>query len=267
MSELAHPAIAQIHDFDADENGHHFLVLEWIEGCDLQELVDAFVREGQPTPWSVMGSIAIDVLEALAAAHERRDATGRAAPIFHRDVTPHNVRLGALGYVKLTDFGIARAADRATITRPDAIKGKLSYVAPEMLRAAPASAQTDLFAVGVVLWESITGRRLFEAPSDMEVMFKVHEAKAEDLCAVRPDVPPALGAAVHRALARDPAARPESARAMAHELALALRTSAEPVEERRIAQLVSFAKGRTTVPAMPRIAAMPTTEIELEDAD
>lgn len=264
VSELQHPGIAQIHDFGADAAGHHFLVLEWIEGVDLQELVDAFVGAAQPTPWAVMTEIAAQVLHALSAAHERRDAGGQPAPIFHRDVTPHNVRVGALGYVKLTDFGIARAADRATMTRPDAIKGKLSYVAPEMLKGAPASVRTDLFAVGIVLWEALAGRRLFDAPSDMQVMFMVHEARVPELRELRPDVPEALAAVVRRALAKDAGARFESAHEMARALIDVLRAAPEPVDVRTIAALVAWA--RTAAPAAPGGRAG-TTELALDDLD
>lgn len=246
VSELQHPGIAQIHDFGVDDDGHHFLVLEWIEGVDLQELVDAFVRASQPTPWTVIAEVGAQMLEALAAAHERRDSSGASAPVFHRDVTPHNIRLGALGYVKLTDFGIARAADRSTMTRPDAIKGKISYVAPEMLKSAPASARTDLFSVGIVLWEALAGRRLFDAPTDMQVMFMVHEANVPDLGAIRPDLPPPLVAAITRALAKDPAARFESAHAMNRALVDVLRAAPEPVDARRLAQLVAWARCAAT---------------------
>lgn len=241
-SELQHPCIAQIHDFGVDEVGHHFLVLEWIEGVDLQELVDAFVRLQQPTPWAVIAEIGTQVLEALGVAHERRDAAGKLAPVFHRDVTPHNIRLGSLGYVKLTDFGIARAADRSTMTRPDAVKGKLSYVAPEMLKSAPASVRTDLFSLGIVLWEALTGRRLFDAASDVEVMFMVHEARVPDLRGIRPELPEALAAVIHRALAKDPAVRFESAEAMRRALVDVLHHTPEPVEPRRIAELVAWVK-------------------------
>lgn len=244
VSELQHPGIAQIHDFGADEAGHHFLVLEWIEGVDLQELVDAFVRERRQAPWPVVAEIGVQMLNALAAAHERRDGTGAVAPIIHRDVTPHNVRLGALGYVKLTDFGIARAADRATMTRPDAIKGKLSYIAPEMLKGAAVSARTDLFSVGIVLWEALAGRRLFDAPSDMQVMFMVHEASVPPLRELRPDVPEALAAVIHRALAKNAAERFESAHDMARALSDVLRTAPEPADARRLAGLVEWARRR-----------------------
>lgn len=264
-SELQHPGIAQIHDFGVDDDKHHFLVLEWIEGVDLQELVDAFVRAQQPTPWAVIAEIGAQTLEALAAAHERRDASGALSPVFHRDVTPHNIRLGALGYVKLTDFGIARAADRATMTRPDAIKGKLSYVAPEMLKSAPASARTDLFSVGIVLWEALAGRRLFEAATDMQVMFMVHEARVPDLRAIRPDVPEALAALVHRALAKDPAARFESAHDMGRALVDVLRAAPQPVEARRMAELVAWAKSESKgVPAAARPA---TTELAIDEME
>lgn len=266
VSELQHPGIAQIHDFGADEAGHHFLVLEWIEGVDLQELVDAFVREQQPTPWTVVAEIGVQMLNALAAAHERRDGSGAVAPIVHRDVTPHNVRLGALGYVKLTDFGIARAADRATMTRPDAIKGKLSYVSPEMLKGAQASVRTDLFGVGIVLWEALAGRRLFDAPTDMQVMFMVHEAKVPPLREVRPDVPEALTAVVHRALAKDPADRFESAHHMSRALIDVLRAAPEPVDARRLAELVQWAKASAPVsPAKP--APRGTEELALGDLE
>ncbi|AKF09113.1 serine/threonine-protein kinase [Sandaracinus amylolyticus] len=264
VSELQHPGIAQIHDFGADDAGHHFLVLEWIEGVDLQELVDAFVGAAQPTPWTVMAEIVVQVLGALGAAHERRDAGGVVSPVFHRDVTPHNVRVGALGYVKLTDFGIARAADRSTMTRPDAIKGKLSYVAPEMLKGAPASVRTDLFAVGIVLWEALAGRRLFEAPSDMQVMFMVHDARVPDLRTIRPDIPEALAATVHRALAKDAAGRFESAHEMARALVDVLRAAPEPVDARTIASLVEWARPEAPKSHAPGAG---TTEIELEEIE
>ncbi|MDQ3037750.1 MAG: serine/threonine protein kinase [Myxococcota bacterium] len=267
VSELQHPGIAQIHDFGVDDAGHHFLVLEWIEGVDLQELVDAFVRAAQPTPWAVIAEVGAQVLEALAAAHERRDASGAISPVLHRDVTPHNIRLGALGYVKLTDFGIARAADRSTMTRPDAIKGKISYVAPEMLKSAPASVRTDLFSVGIVLWEALAGRRLFDAPTDMQVMFMVHDANVPDLAAIRPDLPAPLVAAVMRALAKDPAARFESAHAMGRALALVLRAAPEPVDARRIAEMVAWSRSSAMAPAAP---APGTSELmigELEEIE
>ena len=264
VSELPHPAITQIHDFAVDEHGHHFLVMEWVEGVDLQELIDHFVRQSQPTPWPIMTALAIEVLGGLGAAHDRKDHQGASAPIFHRDVTPHNIRVSAGGYVKLTDFGIARAADRATMTRPDALKGKLSYVAPEQLRGKPASARTDLFCVGICLWEALAGRRLFEAASDMQVMFMVHEAKVPELRSVRPDLPENLAAAVHCALSREPTDRFETTHAMARALADVLRTTREPTDARTIAELVK----QTKSPTNPDGTLRPRTEVlDLSELD
>ncbi len=108
VSELDHPNIAQIHDFDRDRSGEYYLVLEWVEGLTLSEWRQGYRAHGNHTPWSLTAAIGIEVLEALHAAHARLDAEGRPAPVFHRDVTPQNVMLSNCGVVKLTDFGLAR---------------------------------------------------------------------------------------------------------------------------------------------------------------
>jgi serine/threonine protein kinase len=126
VAELAHPNIVQVHDFDQDEKGLFFIVMEWVEGVDLGRYVRTFTRAGEVTPWPYVAAIAIEVGKALAAAHERRDDAGNPAPVIHRDVTPSNVLLGVGGIAKLADFGLSRAADRASMTRPGTVKGKLA---------------------------------------------------------------------------------------------------------------------------------------------
>ncbi len=271
VSELQHPAVTQIHDFGVDDHGHHFLVMEWVEGLDLGELVEGWTLVGETAPWEVVTSIGCSVLEGLGAAHERTTPSGEPAPIFHRDVTPQNVRVSTSGEVKLTDFGIARAMDRSTMTRPDAIKGKVSYVAPEMLKGAAASATTDVFCTGIVLWEALAQRRLFEAPTDMQVMFMVHEARVPPLADVRAGLPPALVSAVHRALSRDAADRFPTAREMGRALATALREAPEPVDTGRIAEAVAKARrSRASAPGALH-AKKPKTEVldldELEEIE
>ena len=214
-----------------------------------------------------MTAIGVEMLEGLAAAHERRDANGDPAPVFHRDVTPQNVRVSVGGWVKLTDFGIARAMDRATMTRPNAVKGKLSYVAPEMLKGAQASERTDVFCAGIVLWEALTGERLFDAATDVQVMFAVHEAKIPPLQSKRPELPDALAHAIHRALVRDPAGRWQTAREMARARVDVMRVAPEPVDTRRIAEVVSVARvSRSSLLASPQ-QILKTENIELEDLD
>ena len=132
VSELDHPNIAQIHDFDRDRNGEYYLVLEWVDGLTLWQWRQAHREHGHHVPWNLTAAIGIEVLDALHAAHERRDQDGKPAPVFHRDVTPQNVMLSSCGVAKLTDFGLARAMDRAAITKPGFVKGKPSYLAPDL---------------------------------------------------------------------------------------------------------------------------------------
>lgn len=261
VSELQHPLITQIHDFGKDDHGQYFLVMEWVEGCDFAQIAQSFSADGGLLPWPIAAAIGIEILGALGAAHARVGADGEPAPVFHRDVTPQNILLSTEGFVKLTDFGIARAMDRASMTRPNALKGKISYVAPERLRSKPASAQSDIFGVGVCLWEALAGRQLYDAPSDMEVMFMVAEAKVPDLREIRPDVPDELWEVLKIALAKDPGDRFGTAHLMARVLADLLRRTDEPTDSRRISKIVQSARGRL---GLGVAADRPKTEV-LED--
>src|SRR5690606_17091790 len=158
-------------------------------------------------PWPIVSAIAIEALKGLSAAHERTDQHGEPAPVIHRDVTPPNILIGVNGIVKLSDFGLARAMDRARLTDPDVIKGKMAYLAPELTHGAEATVQSDLYALGVTLWQALTGRRLFTGRSNAEVFTAAREAVIPSLAELRPDLPEALTAAVSRALAREPGDR------------------------------------------------------------
>ncbi|RLB45890.1 MAG: hypothetical protein DRJ42_28940 [Deltaproteobacteria bacterium] len=116
VSELAHPNIVQVHDFDHDAEGNYFIVMEWVDGLDLQQWMSAYKTAGERTPWHYVAAIGIEVLRGLSAAHERIDSLGRPSPVIHRDVTPNNILVGRNGIVKLADFGLARATDRASMT-------------------------------------------------------------------------------------------------------------------------------------------------------
>jgi serine/threonine-protein kinase len=155
---LRHPNVVQIHDFGIDREGHYYLVTEWVEGLHLGDYQRSF--DGV-APWPLVAAIAIEVLRALDAAHSLRNEAGKRAPVLHRDVSPPNILLDVTGIVKLADFGMARAMDRARFTQPNVVKGKLSYIAPEMLRGEDATVQSDLFSLGVCLWEAFAGERLF----------------------------------------------------------------------------------------------------------
>jgi serine/threonine-protein kinase len=235
---LRHPNIVQIHDFGLDDDGEPFLVTEWVDGLELGQWVTSFARARLETPWPELVAIAIEVLRALDSAHSRRDASGQLAPILHRDVTPPNVLLDVGGWVKLADFGMARAMDRGRMTRPNFIKGKLSYLAPELVLGEAPTAQSDLFSLGIVMWEALAMARLFDGPTDADVVQMVRDAAVPLLGLRRPNLPLGLTTAVHRALEKDPARRYASAREMLRALTAVLRVLPDPVDGPYLAKSV-----------------------------
>ncbi len=222
-TELAHPHIVQVLDFFV-EGDTHYLVLEWVEGVDLHDFVRAFSYLEQPIPWPLAIAAGVGALQGLSAAHERVDPTGRVSPVVHRDVSPHNILINQSGTVKLRDFGLARARDRAfSLTAPGTLKGKISYFAPEITRGQGASVLSDQFSMGCVLWEALAAERLFEGTSEVEVFTAIRAGNVKNLAEARGDLPPQVVQAVHRALATEPGERFESARAFAAELSDCLR--------------------------------------------
>ena len=241
-SELQHPNIVAVHDFDRDDEGRYFIVMEWIDGIDLFGWIGSFA--GAPTPWHEVAAIGVEILRGLGAAHERVDDAGNPAPVIHRDVSPQNVLLSVQGIVKLADFGLARAADRATMTAPGTIKGKLGYLAPELVKRAPASPKSDLYSVGIVLWEALTGKRLYGGADAYEQIKKILANQVPPLRDVRPDVPLALAEVVHTALSFDAADRFERAGEMQRALASLTKNHTEPTDDRALARSIRDAMAR-----------------------
>jgi len=260
-SELDHGNIVQVHDFGVDHSGY-YLVMEWVDGVHLGQYMDVLAKRGQAFPWRHAAAIGVQVLAALSAAHQRVDASGQAAPVIHRDVTPQNILLSVTGVAKLTDFGLARALDRASMTAPDVVKGKLSYLAPELVFGQPATAQTDLYSLAIVLWEALAGERLFWGETASERVRKVREAEIPPLVTLRPSLPQALLAIVQRALERNPGERFESAEAMHDALLRCL--SELPVSPRELAQTVidlRVASGMTPRSVRPPSIPSPSSEV------
>jgi len=244
VSELSHPNVVQIHDFDQDEDGAYFLVMEWVEGLSLLDWSEAHRGAGVLTPWPLVAAIGIEVLKALGAAHERRSQDGAHHPIYHRDVTPQNILLGVGGVVKLADFGLARAMDRARMTAPDVVKGKLSYLSPELTRGGEASAQTDIFGLGIVLWETLTGRKLFDGSGPLQVLEAVKAAEVPPLDGFRLDLPRTLEDVIKTALAAEPEQRYASTRKMVRALSNLLRMTPEPTSAEVLGKTVKRAQER-----------------------
>jgi serine/threonine-protein kinase len=237
-----HPNVVQIYDFGEDPSGL-FIVMEWVEGITLSNLAALCTVHGVlPSP-ALAAAVGIEVLRGLEAAHENvvlePDGSTRKAQIIHRDISPSNVMLSIRGIVKLADFGLARAMHQAAgaLTPAGFVKGKLAYMAPEILRGKPASPQTDIYSTGVMLWEMICGRRLFAGKTDV-VGALLRSERAPSIRELRPDAPPTLAAAVDRALSIDAGERYVSASAFARALSDVLRTIPERTDTSRLAREV-----------------------------
>ncbi|MEC7525268.1 MAG: serine/threonine-protein kinase [Myxococcota bacterium] len=249
-ARLDHPNIVQVHDFGTDAHGHYFLVLEWVEGLDLGRWLDGLPRGVKPE-WTHVASLGLQILDALDFAHRHTGDAGESAPVIHRDISPGNILLGAHGHVKLADFGLARAMDRTRMTDEGVIKGKVSYVAPELAKGAEPSPRTDLFSLGATLWETLARRRLFDGPNDLTVLMKILREPIPKLASARPELPAALCAVIDKALAKAPDDRWPTARAMRRalvEVLLDARRLPEPLE---IARTVAAARGAKRPPSEP----------------
>ena len=241
---LQHPNIVHVHDFGVDEQGQHFLVTELVEGIHLGRFLSSFREHRLETPWQVVTAIVIEVLRALEGAHGRLDEQHAVSPILHRDVTPGNILLAETGQVKLADFGLARAMDRGRMTRPNIVKGKLSYLAPELLMGLAPTVKCDLFSLGVVMWEALSSERLFDAATDADVVANIRDGKIPLLSMKRPNLPIAITSAVHRALERDPTQRFDSARQMLDALSSVLRVLPASLDSRVLAPAIRSAQTR-----------------------
>jgi len=241
-SELSHPNIIQVYDFVQDDDGRYLIIMEWVDGLDLARFLRAHARAQEQTDWRLMTAICIELLRGLGAAHSRVDTEGKPAPVFHRDVTPSNVMISIGGIVKLTDFGMARAMDRATITQPGVLKGKMPFMAPEYIGGGQPSAQTDLWSVGAILWEALSGNRL-RAERDPVKVYGMASQTAPLVTETRPDLPEDLAGAVAQALAVHPDRRYATAREMIIDLSAVLRQYDGPTDEVPLGDAVRKARG------------------------
>jgi serine/threonine-protein kinase len=214
---LNHPNVVSVIDFGEDERGP-FLVMDYVEGMSLARLISWAVERGTFLPLQLCARVIRQVAAGLHAAHELRDHRGRSLELVHRDVSPQNILISYDGVARLTDFGIARAYGRYAKTGEGVLKGKTGYMSPEQLRFEDTDRRSDLFSLGVVVFEMLTTKRLFTGENGAEVARKVLHAEAPDVAKLREDVPPALSALVARLLSKHRSDRPDTARQVATEL-------------------------------------------------
>jgi hypothetical protein len=208
VAGLDHPNIAQVHDVGL-EHGEYFFAMEYVHGQDLAHVLHRAPHHKLHLENAL--HIAIGVCAGLHCAHIARDASGRALDIVHRDVSPSNVLVSYQGAVKLVDFGVAKAATLVSETREGVIKGKYGYMSPEQCLGDPLDRRSDVFAVGILLWEMTVGRRLYAFKGELASLQRIVYVDAPRPSRFDPQYPDALEHIVMRALARDPRQRYQSA--------------------------------------------------------
>ena len=241
---LQHANIVQVTDIGVAEMGggapSYFLVMEYIDGCNLKTLIDSMRRQGQRLPVSHTLYIMMEVCKALAYAHDLLDPdSGRPFGVVHRDISPPNVLISRRGEVKLVDFGLAKATSQLEGTDPGIVKGKFSYLSPEAAQGLEVDRRADIFAVGILLYEMLTGKRLFEADTDYQTVELVRQARVPSVSQQNPDVEPELENIVRKALAKDPAQRYQRADDLGDSLAQYLFSRGLKVTSRDIENLIA----------------------------
>ena len=252
---LHHPNIVQVYDF-GQINGTYFLAMEYLRGKDLAAVMKALRAVKSAVLPSIAAHVAHQVATGLHYAHTLSRMDGKKLSVVHRDVTPSNIMLQRNGAVKVLDFGIAQATNfaRQVETGGGRVKGKLAYLSPEQVRLEELDARSDVFALGIVLWEMLTGQRLFAAENEVLTMRAVLGLPIAPPSSKRPMVPPALDTIVARALERDRAKRYASAGDLAEDLERFLQEA--PCHSSALGRMLHDLFGEEQVEETPDFAAL-----------
>jgi serine/threonine protein kinase len=216
-ASLDHPNIVQVYDIGMVD-GSYFFTMEYLHGQDVRSILHRAWRIGERLPVEHAVQIARHVASALHFAHDKRRGDGTLLGLVHRDVSPSNIIVTYDGATKLLDFGVAKTAASTVKTRTGALKGKIAYMSPEQARGAPVDRRSDIFSLGIVLWEMVTTQRLYRADNDLATLQLIVHRPPRRPSEICPDCPPELERIVLRALARDPAQRYQTAEQLVTEL-------------------------------------------------
>lgn len=210
-AQLNHPNIVHIYDLGKTDESY-FIAMEYVEGRDLRSIMKESEPLGKTIPLSAAVYIAKKICSALHYAHTAKDSDGKQMKLVHRDVSPQNILISSSGEVKLVDFGIAKAASKASHTQSGALKGKLLYMSPEQAWGKTLDGRSDIFSIGTVLFEMLTSKKLFYGDSEMSILERVREAKLPDFEQYREIIPLQLEKIIRKALEKDPDKRYRDAR-------------------------------------------------------
>ncbi|HYO74108.1 MAG TPA: protein kinase [Archangium sp.] len=222
--QLNHANIAQIYELGHITNSY-FIAMEYIPGRDMRAIFDRCRKKGEPAPVPLVAYVVSKMCEGLDYAHRKKNNQGQDLTIVHRDISPQNILISFEGEVKVIDFGIAKAVGKATKTQAGILKGKFGYMSPEQIRGLPLDRRSDIFAIGVCLYEMLTGERLFVGDSDFSVLEKVRKAEVAPPSTYNRRIPEALEKIVLKALARDVDERYQYANELGDDLQRFLLTS------------------------------------------
>jgi serine/threonine-protein kinase len=266
-ARLTHPNVCQVHEL-GEVDGQLFLVLEYLAGVEWAELVKVIPQRSRDT-LRIAAGVIVQACAGLGYAHELTDPSGNPTPIVHRDVSPQNLFVTTDGTCKVLDFGVSKMVSDVNRTRSGLIKGKLPYMPPEQLRGEPVDVRADVFAMGVVLWEALTGERLFLRANDYLIFKAIAEEPIPPVSQFSRDYGPAVDRLVARALERDRELRHPTIRAFADELAMVTTTLGGPCRAVDLAELVKSScaeqleeRSRIVTEATPVRHAADETKIE-----
>ncbi|QRK14173.1 protein kinase [Archangium violaceum] len=249
-ARLTHPNIVQIFDF-GEADGAYFLTMEYIDGPSLREVIKRATSQGLSPPPTLCARIISQACEGLAFAHDFVDPdTGEPQGLIHRDVSPDNVLLSRQGAVKVVDFGIAKAAGQSHKTESGVIKGKIAYMPPEQLRAKALDRRADVYALGVVFYELLTGQRPYASDSEAGLMQAILYEPPIQAAQVRPDLPQPLRRILTRALAKDRDQRYPDCHALQADLEAFIVSVGRPVTAQQMAQFINQTVSKTDFPAL-----------------
>jgi serine/threonine protein kinase len=234
-SKLRHPNIVTIAGF-GQSDGIYGMAMEYVFGASLSKVLRESARMQKPLTVGVILRIMASVLDALHHAHECEDDRGAPLEVVHRDVTPQNILIHFNGRPKLTDFGIAKATNRGWETQAGIVKGKFSYMSPEQALGKRVDRRSDIFGVGIVLWEALTGRDLFRGQNPVEVLEAIRNQKIEPPSRMVPGLTPIVDPIVMRALRRAPRARYQTAGEMRDDIESLIRRAGVEITEQSTAR-------------------------------
>jgi hypothetical protein len=261
-ARLDHPNIVSIFDL-GEANGNYFIAMEFIDGPSLRAAAKRALERGERLPIPEIVKIVSMAAAGLHYAHELADAGGKPLGLVHRDISPDNVLVHRNGAAKVVDFGIAKAANSSSSTRTGTLKGKVAYMPPEQLRGDPLDRRTDVFALGVVLYELLAGQRPWAGDSEVSLIGRIMTEDPPPLSTLRPDAPAGLVAVLDRALAKDREARYASCHDLQADLEALLVSLGQTITQARISDFAKAYADPIAAPDETTGAAMQALEAEM----